>query len=46
MSFLWAIGCMMSDSGLNELLSVIYAQKAVSHMLSGKAISRAFRGHG
>ena len=37
---------MMSDSGLHEILSVIYAEKAVSHMLSGKAISRALRGHG
>jgi len=36
----------MSDSGIHELLSVFYAQKAVSHMLSGKAISRALRGHG
>ena len=42
MSFLGAIGCIMSDSGIHELLSVIYAEKAVSHMLSGKGISRTW----
>ena len=46
MSFWGAIGCIMSDSEIHELLSVIYAQKAVNHMLSGKAISRALRGRG
>jgi len=46
MSFLGAIGYIMSDSGLHEILSVIYAEKAVNNMLSGKAISRALRGHG
>jgi hypothetical protein len=46
MSFLGTIGYIMSDSGLHEVLSEIYAEKAVSHMLSGKAIARAVRGHG
>ena len=46
MSFWGAIGCIMSDSEIHELLSVIYAEKAVSHILSGKEISRALRGHG
>ena len=45
-SFLGTIGYIMSDSGLHEVLSEIYAEKAVSHMLSGKAIARAVRGHG
>ena len=39
MSFMGDIGYIMSDSGLHEILSVIYAEKAVSHMLSGKAIN-------
>jgi len=36
----------MSDYRLHEVLSVIYAEKAVNHILSGKAISRALRGLG
>ena len=35
----------MADSGLKELLEVIYASNAVDNMLTGKAISRAVRGH-
>ena len=45
MSFLGALGHIMADSGLEELLECIYAGTSVSHMLSGKAISRAIRGH-
>ena len=45
MSFLGAIGHLMGGSGLQELLEVIYADTAVSHILTGKAISRAIRGH-
>ena len=35
----------MADSGLKELLVVIYASNAVDNMLTDKAISRAVRGH-
>ena len=35
----------MTGSGLQELLEVIYAPDAVVHMLSGKAVPRAVRGH-
>ena len=35
----------MAGSGLQELLELVYAQNAVGHILSGKAISRAVRGH-
>ena len=45
MSFLGSIGSLMSGSGLKEVLQVAYAENAVTHMLSGKAISRAIRGH-
>ena len=45
MSFLGTIGHIMNNSGLAEALETIYAPNAVSHMLSGKAISRAIRGH-
>ena len=35
----------MAASGLQELLELIYAPNAVVHMLSGKAVARAVRGH-
>ncbi len=35
----------MDSSGLQEMLESIYAPNAVVHMLSGKAIARAVRGH-
>ena len=45
MSFLGCIGHVMAGSGLEDLLELVYAKNAVSHMLSGKAIARAVRGH-
>lgn len=45
MSFLGSIGHLMSGSGIHELLEVVYASSAVGHMLTGKAVSRAVRGH-
>ena len=45
MSFLGSIGHLMAGSGLQEVLQVAYAENAVKHMLSGKAIARAIRGH-
>lgn len=45
MSFLGAIGYVMSGSGLKELLSTIYAPLSVEKMLAGHAYSRAVRGH-
>ena len=45
MSFLGSIGHIMAGAGLQEVLEVVYASNAVSHMLNGKAISRAIRGH-
>ncbi|KAK6172758.1 hypothetical protein SNE40_016354 [Patella caerulea] len=41
MSFLGCIGNVMSASGLEELLGVVYAQNTVGHMMSGKALARA-----
>lgn len=43
MSFIGSIGRIMSDSELREILKLIYAPNAVSHMLSGKAVFRAVR---
>ncbi|XP_052087706.1 uncharacterized protein LOC127724691 [Mytilus californianus] len=45
MSFLGSIGNIMSGSGLAELIETVYAPNAVSHMLTGKAVARAVRGH-
>ena len=45
MSFLGSIGNLMAGSGLQEVLQVVYASNTVNHMLSGKAVSRALRGH-
>ena len=45
MSFLGCIGHLMAGSGLEELLELVYAKNAVMYMLSGKAVSRAIRGH-
>ena len=45
MSVLGSIGHLMAGSGLQELLEVVFAVNAVRYMLTGKAISRAVRGH-
>ena len=45
MNLLGAIGFLMSGSGLEDILKQIFADDAVVHLLSGKAVSRAFRGH-
>lgn len=45
MSFLDCIGHLMTGSGLQELLEVVYTSNAVTHMMTGKAVSRAVRCH-
>ena len=45
MSFLGAVGDMMSGSGIEELLELVYAMNSIGHMLSGKAFVRVIRGH-
>ena len=45
MSFLGSIGSMMKGSGLEEALEQVYGPNAVAHMMTGKAVSRALRGH-
>ena len=45
MSFLGCIGHIMAGSGMEELLELIYAKNTVPHILSGKAVARAIRGH-
>ena len=45
MSFLGAIGYLMKGSGIEDILEVIYAKNFVAHILNGKAVSQAIRGH-
>ena len=45
MSFLGCVGHLMAASGLTEVLEVMYAENTVKHIVSGKAMSRAIRGH-
>ena len=41
MSFIGSIGHLMAESGLKELLELIYVPTAVEHTLTVKAIARA-----
>ena len=45
MSFLGCIGSVMAASGLEELLGEVFAPNTVKHVISGKALARAVRGH-
>ncbi len=45
MSYLGCIGHLMVGTGLREVLELIYAGNAVDHIMYGKAVSRAVRGH-
>ena len=45
MSFLGTIGNLMAGSGLREVMSQVFAEGSVDHMLSGKAVARAVRAH-
>ena len=42
---LGSIGHLMAGTGLQELLEVKFAGNTVAHILSGKAVTRAIRGH-
>ncbi|KAI3379074.1 hypothetical protein SNEBB_002215 [Seison nebaliae] len=45
MNVLGAIGTLMDGSGLKDIMDTVYGENAVVHMMSGKAVQRAFRGH-
>ena len=45
MNFLGAVGYLMNGTGLKDILQVIYGENAVQHVLTGKAVQRAIRGH-
>ncbi len=45
MCFAGSIGHLTGDTGLQELLELVYAKNSVCHMLSGKAINRVVHGH-
>ena len=44
-SFLGSIGKVMEGSGLRSVLETVYSPVTVGHMFTGKAYSRAVRGH-
>jgi len=45
MSYLGALGTIMAGSGLTEALQTCYGSATITHMMTGKAESRAVRGH-
>ena len=45
MSYTGSIGTLMDGSGLEAVLQTIYGENPAKHMLHGKAIVRATRGH-
>ena len=45
MCFLGSIWHVMTETGLKVLLSVVFAENTVPHMLNGKVIARAIRVH-
>ena len=45
MSFLGCIGYLMTGTGLKELLELVFASDSTTHILTGKAVLRAIRGH-
>lgn len=45
MSFVGSIGHLMADTGLQEVMELVYAANAVVYMMTGKAIARAVRAH-
>jgi hypothetical protein len=45
MNLLGAIGTLMDGSGIADILGTIYGENTVMHMLNGKAVQKAVRGH-
>ena len=45
MSFLGSIGTLMKGCGIEDLFAEVYAENSISHIMSGKAISRSIRAH-
>ena len=45
MNLFGAIGTIMENTGLSNILETIYKENSILHLLKGKAVSRALRGH-
>ena len=45
MDFLRSLGSLINGAGLSELLPTVYGESSITHILSGKAISRALQAH-
>lgn len=44
-NLLGAIGTLMKGTGLRNIMEVVCGSNAVQHMMTGKSVERAFRGH-
>ena len=45
MDFLGSLGSLMNGAGLSQLLTTVYGESSVKHIISGKAISSALQAH-
>ncbi|KYM94341.1 hypothetical protein ALC62_15043 [Cyphomyrmex costatus] len=45
MSYMGAIGHVMDGSGIKDILSLIYAENSIKHILTGHAFARALQAH-
>ena len=45
MSYVGSIGNLMTGSGIEQVLQLMFGKDVVPHIISGKAISRALRWH-
>ena len=45
MNLLGAIGTLMEGTSLRNTLETVFGENAVVHMMTGKAVKRALRGH-
>lgn len=45
MNFLGAIGTLMESKGLKDILEIVYGENTLTHIITGKSVQKAFRGH-
>ena len=45
MNLLGAIGTLMEETGLKSIFETVYGENTVGHIMTGKAVQRALRGH-
>ncbi|KAH3788805.1 hypothetical protein DPMN_166967 [Dreissena polymorpha] len=40
-----AIGSLIEESGLENILETVYGENTIVHIITGKAVQKALRGH-